>query len=145
VGNVVTHRSASFDQGEIIDAIEALYVPGGFDADCTYGNGAFWKNRQQPRWKFDIQPLFPDVIPLSSCDLPFISNALNSLMFDPPFLTYVRAGRDHKEGKVQMTARFGGYWTYQELTDHYFGTIACAARVLKKGGHLCRKVPRHHP
>lgn len=146
-GQPVVHRSAVHDQEEILDAIEAMHVPNGFDADVTYGNGAFWKNRKQPRWKFDIQPLFPDVIACDSRALPFSGPALNSIMFDPPFLTYVRAGRDHKAGKVQMTARFGGYWTYQELTDHYVGTIACAARVLRKGGVFvvkCQDIIHNH-
>jgi hypothetical protein len=68
-------------------------------------------------------------------------------MFDPPFLTYVKNGREHKDGKVQMTARFGGYWSYKELSDHYTQTIVEAARVLKCGGVFvvkCQDIIHNH-
>lgn len=35
----MTWKSTSQDQQEILSAIEALHVPDGFEADCTYGNG----------------------------------------------------------------------------------------------------------
>lgn len=140
-------RSIYYKQDEILDAIQALHAPEGFDADVTYGNGMFYKNRQPPRLKFDIQPLFPDVIEASSTELPLEAGSLQSVMFDPPFLTYVRAGRGHKDGKVQMTARFGGYWSYDELTAHYQGTITEVARILAKGGVLvvkCQDIIHNH-
>lgn len=140
-------RSVYYKQDEILDAIESLHAPGGFDADVTYGNGMFYKNRREPAHKFDIQPLFPDVVEASSVTLPLADRSIQSIMFDPPFLTYVRAGRDHKDGKVQMTARFGGYWSYDELTAHYQGTITEAARILSKGGVLvvkCQDIIHNH-
>lgn len=140
-------RSIYYKQDEILDAIQALHAPDGFDADVTYGNGMFYKNRQPPRLKFDIQPLFPDVVEASSTELPLETGSLQSVMFDPPFLTYVRAGRDHKDGKVQMTARFGGYWSYGELTAHYQGTLTEVARILAKGGVLvvkCQDIIHNH-
>lgn len=140
-------KSIYFSQSEILDAIERLHVRDGWDADVTYGNGAFYKGRAEPRLKFDIQPLSDGVVQASSVTVPVESASLCSVMFDPPFLTYVRAGRDHKEGKVQMTARFGGYWTYQELTDHYGGTIKETARILAKSGVLvvkCQDIIHNH-
>lgn len=144
-GNAV--RSVYYAQSEILDAIEQLHCPDGFEADVTYGNGMFYKGRKHPALKFDIQPLFDDVQQACSTSLPVADSSVQSIMFDPPFLTYVKAGRAHKDGKVQMTARFGGYWTYGELTDHYGGTIKEAARVIRKGGVLavkCQDIIHNH-
>jgi hypothetical protein len=144
---VVTHKSVYFSQHEVLDAIEALHIPTGFEADVTYGNGMFYKGRREPALKFDIQPQLAGVTQADSCALPLAESSLGSVMFDPPFLTYVKGGRDHKAGAVQMTARFGGYWTYGELTAHYTGTIAESARVLRKGGMLvvkCQDIIHNH-
>lgn len=142
-----TVKSVYFSQPEVLDSIERLHCPDGFEADVTYGNGAFYKGRSEPRLKFDIQPLSDGVEACCSTALPLTDGAIGSMMFDPPFLTYVRAGRDHKEGKVQMTARFGGYWTYDELLSHYSGTIAEAARVIRYKGILvvkCQDIIHNH-
>lgn len=140
-------RSIYFTQKEILDAIERLHCPGGFEADVTYGNGMFYKDRAPPRLKFDIQPLFDDVVGACSSSLPIDAASIGSLMFDPPFLTYVKAGREHKDGKVQMTARFGGYWSYDDLASHYRGTIIEAGRVLRTGGVFvvkCQDIIHNH-
>jgi len=140
-------RSLYFTQPEILDAIQALHCPDGFDCDVTYGNGSFYKGRAEPRLKFDIQPLSDGVIAADSGNLPLAKGDAKSIMFDPPFLTYVKAGRDHKEGKVQMTARFGGYWSYNDLQTHYCATIKEAARVLETGGIFvvkCQDIIHNH-
>lgn len=142
-----TIRSVYFTQAEVLDAIERLHCPDGFEADVTYGNGMFYKGRAQPRLKFDIEPQVEGVTQACSTSLPIEAGAVGSVMFDPPFLTYVRAGRAHKGGAVQMTARFGGYWTYGELTDHYSGTISECARVIRRGGTLvvkCQDIIHNH-
>ena len=36
-------RSVYETQDEILNAIQQLHCPGGFDADLTFGHGAFWK------------------------------------------------------------------------------------------------------
>jgi len=145
--DAVALRSVYFTQSEILDAIESLHCPGGFDADVTYGNGSFYKGRSEPRLKFDIQPLSDGVVRADSGNLPLDKGDAKSIMFDPPFLTYVRAGRDHKAGKVQMTARFGGYWNYSDLQEHYCATISEAARVLDVGGIFvvkCQDIIHNH-
>lgn len=140
-------RSVYFNQTEILDAIEQLHVSAGFDVDCTYGNGVFYKGRREPHYKFDIEPLIESVEKACSTALPLESDSVQSVMFDPPFLTYVRNGREHKGGKVQMTSRFGGYWSYSELESHYRGTITEASRILRKGGVLvvkCQDIIHNH-
>ena len=49
-----TVRSLYDNQVEILNAIERLHCPEGFECDMTYGNGSFWKNRKQPRLCFDL-------------------------------------------------------------------------------------------
>jgi hypothetical protein len=140
-------RSVYDSQECILDAIQILHCPEGFECDLTYGNGCFWKHRERPRHCFDIQPLCDGVIQASSTNVPLKSECLSNCVFDPPFLTYVKGGRSHKDGAVAMTARFGGYYTYGELETHYRDTINEAYRILKSGGMLvfkCQDIIHNH-
>lgn len=140
-------RSVSESQDEILRSIITLHCPDGFQCDVTYGNGAFWKNIQRPELCFDIEPQSPVAVQADSRNLPLPPSSLSSVVFDPPFLTYVRNGREHKDGKVAMTARFGGYYTYKELEDHYRDTVSELWRVLKPGGILvfkCQDIIHNH-
>lgn len=141
---VPTIKSYGFDQEEIIRDIMHLRGIERFDADVTYGNGAFYRNLPQPIHKFDIQPLAPDVEEADSGDIPLATGSVQSIMFDPPFLTYVSGGRDH--GSI-MSKRFGGYWAYSELEEHYRRTIAEAARLISHRGTLvvkCQDIIHNH-
>ena len=60
-----------------------------FDADITYGNGVFWKDLPKPFFCFDIDESLDGVVHASSTNLPVLDNSFKSVMFDPPFLTYV--------------------------------------------------------
>lgn len=140
-------KSIYYDQKEILGAIQSLHCPEGFDVDVTYGNGVFYSEGKRPSHCFDIQPLHEGVVQACSTRLPLADRSVRSVVFDPPFLTYVRNGRDHKDGAVRMTARFGGYWTYGELTDHYRGTLKEAARILQPGGVMvvkCQDIIHNH-
>ena len=139
-------KSMGFDQSEILEAIRALHAPNGFDCDLTYGNGAFWKGSEPPRFKYDIDPQIEGVGRVCSTAIPHDDGALTSVVFDPPFLTYVRAGRSGN-GSMVMSKRFGGYWTYEELTEHYTQTLAECARVIAPGGTLtfkCQDIVHNH-
>ena len=140
-------RSVYWSNTEIIDAIERLHLPEGYQCDLTYGNGSFWSGRAEPDLRFDIPPLQSGVVQADSRSVPIPSSSLDNCVFDPPFLTYVKNGRGHKDGKVAMTARFGGYWKYDELEDHYRGTLSEAHRFLKKGGKMifkCQDIIHNH-
>lgn len=140
-------RSVSESQAEILSAIRQLHCPDGFDVDATYGNGAFWNGTDEPKYKFDITPLKDGVVEADSRLLPLEPNSIGSLVFDPPFLTYVRNGREHKGGAMAMSKRFGGYYRYDELEDHYQESISEAYRVLRKGGKLvvkCQDIIHNH-
>lgn len=139
-------KSIYESQDEILDAIQALHCPEGFECDLTFGNGGFWKNRPEPRFVFDKQPLAPHVVEASSTDIPLSADSLNSVVFDPPFITYVRNGRKGN-GSMVMAKRFSGYWAYPELEEHYRGTLCEVARVLKKKGIMvfkCQDIIHNH-
>ena len=117
-----------------------------FDLDCTYGNGSFYKEIPQPIHKADISPQVDGVTESCSTALPFGDESLRSIVFDPPFLTYVRAAREGN-GNMVMAKRFGGYWRYEELEEHYKGTIKEAGRILKRKGLLifkCQDIIHNH-
>ena len=142
-----TIRSLYFDQNEILSGIMKLYCPDGFECDATFGNGSFWKDLPRPKYCYDIQPMSEEVIQADSRMLPHKPSSLGSLVFDPPFLTYVKKGRDHAEGKVVMAKRFGGYYRYGELEDHYRHSLSEAYRVLRHKGFMifkCQDIIHNH-
>lgn len=140
-------RSFSYSQDEILNSIKKLYCPEGFECDITYGNGVFWKTIEKPKLRFDISPQTDDTTEGDSRCLPLESDSLNNIIFDPPFLTYIKNGRNHKDGKMIMAARFGGYWRYSELENHYYETFLEAKRILKKKGYFivkCQDIIHNH-
>lgn len=140
-------QSLSYSQEEILSSILALRGLDRFDADVTYGNGVFYRGSiPEPAVKFDIDPQCEGVVAASSSALPVADASLGSVVFDPPFLTYVRSGRDGN-GSMIMAGRFAGYWRYDELVEHYRDTLGEAARVLSDGGTLvfkCQDIVHNH-
>ena len=144
-------RSVYYDQIEILKSIMELCGIERFCADVTYGNGKFYDNDEipEPKLKFDINPQeknYYEVVESSSDNLPISDNGIKSLVFDPPFLTYVRAAREGN-GNMVMAKRFGGYWRYDELEKHYRETLTEAHRVLDKKGIMvfkCQDIIHNH-
>ena len=137
-------QSVSYDQDYIIRSIMDLCGIRWFDADLTYGNGGFWKNLPEPVFKFDIDPQNDMTEQANSTYLPLVDGRVSSVMFDPPFLTYIKQGREHNS---VMGKRFSGYWRYEELEEHYRGTIKEAHRILAKKGVLvfkCQDIIHNH-
>jgi len=139
-------RSVYYDQIEILQSIMELCGIERFCADVTYGNGKFYGDISDPGHKFDIAPQVPGVIESCSTNLPLDDGQIKSLVFDPPFLTYVRAAREGN-GNMIMAKRFGGYWRYDELEKHYRETLIEAYRVLGKKGIMvfkCQDIIHNH-
>lgn len=147
-------KSVYSSQNQLLSAIVKLHVPGGFDCDMTYGRGGFWDLVKRPQHCFDIAPTAPHVVQADSRQLPLPSGSVFSVIFDPPFLCYVRGGRSlSSRGPALrtpdsiMSQRFGGYWAYEELTEHYKATLREAARVLKPKGVFtfkCQDIIHNH-
>jgi hypothetical protein len=140
-------KSVSDSQDEILRSILDICGLERFDADITYGNGKFYSGDiPEPDFKFDIDPQVEGVEEASSVDIPAVDEAFSSIVFDPPFLTYVRQGRTGN-GSMIMAKRFGGYWRYEELEDHYRKTLIEAHRVLERKGILvfkCQDIVHNH-
>jgi hypothetical protein len=143
----VEPRSVSFDQTEILDWIRQLHCPSGFEVDATFGNGGFYRGEYEwPKYRFDADPALSDCAYAMSDRLPLENNSVGSVVFDPPFLTYVRSGRQGN-GKMVMARRFGGYWRYDELEAHYKGSLREFNRVLRRKGVLvfkCQDIVHNH-
>lgn len=140
----MTIKSVSDDQEYILRSIMSLNNIDKFDIDLTYGNGGFYKNIPEPHIKIDIDPQSSDVIEASSISVPLPGKLFKSVMFDPPFLTYIKQGREHNS---IMAKRFAGYWRYDELEEHYRETLRESARLLVKDGIMvikCQDIIHNH-
>lgn len=127
-------KSVSYDQHEILKSIIDLHVGSGvIDCDLTYGNGAFYKQIDEPLYCYDIDPQHDHVIKADSADVPLESGCLYSVVFDPPFLCDLKKGRQYTGSSI-MSKRFSGYDKFKDLEKHYIGTIKEAARLLAKKG-----------
>jgi len=137
-------KTVAENQLEILENIKKLYIEGNYDCDLTYGNGSFWKNSESPKHIFDKQPLSKDVVEACSTNIPLPDNSIKSVVFDPPFLCYIKQGREHNS---IMAKRFGGYWHYSELEKHYKYTLMDCHRVLDKKGLVifkCQDIIHNH-
>jgi hypothetical protein len=135
-------KSFSTSQKTILAWIQQLHCPRGFECDLTYGNGGFWKTTTRPFHCFDLEPTQKFVRAADSRSIPLEEDTLNSVVFDPPFITYVRSG-----SRSIMAKRFSGYWSYEELTEHYKETLRDVCRVLKEKGVLifkCQDIVHNH-
>lgn len=142
-------KSFSDDQNVILKSIIKLHVPKGrIDVDMTYGNGSFYREDiSEPMMRFDIDPTLEGCITRDSTRLSVIPDStITSAIFDPPFLTYVRKGRNGN-GNMVMSNRFSGYWRYDELQNHYRSSLKEAARILKNKGVMifkCQDIIHNH-
>lgn len=140
-------KSVYTDQQEILTAIMTLCGIQKFDVDLTYGNGGFWKNRELPVNRFDLDDSLSGLTAIcSSANTPLVDSSVKSVMFDPPFLTYVRANRTGN-GEMVMAKRFAGYWRYDELEKHYRTTAIEVARIISKKGVFvvkCQDIIHNH-
>ena len=140
-----TIRSVYTNQEDILNGILDLYIDDDrFFSDVTYGNGVFYKNIPEPDYKFDLEPQCEDVIELNCHSLPWKDSSAPNIVYDPPFLTYIKKGREH--GSI-MADRFSGYWRYDELEEDYKLSLTEFHRVLKHKGILvfkCQDIIHNH-
>lgn len=132
-------KSISFSNDEIIKDIMILNDIKYFDLDCTYSIGVFWKNLPQPKYKTDLYPQKNDVIKANSNNLPFENNSMENIMFDPPFVISGETYKENDNGSSIIAKRFEGYKNFDELKNHYLGTLKETYRILKDDGILVFK------
>tara|TARA_B100002003_G_scaffold13338_2_gene11304 strand:- start:670 stop:1347 length:678 start_codon:yes stop_codon:yes gene_type:complete len=147
VGLEYTPRSVSDSQREILKAIQFLHCPDGFEVDASFGNGSFYASPEEwPTYRFDADDTLSNCVPACSTRLPLPEGSVASVVFDPPFLTYVRAARTGN-GRMVMAKRFSGYWRYDELEQHYRDSLREFARILRRKGVVvfkCQDIIHNH-
>ena len=129
-------KSTSYDQESILNSIIELYIPeGAFQVDPCYNRGVFYKSGRvlEPKYKFDINPIVYGVKKCDCRSLPFSDGKIDSIIFDPPFITY--------PGK-KMTKKlsiFGSFKTGKDLHEMYKHSFKEFFRILKLNGILAVK------
>ncbi|MBP7278746.1 MAG: hypothetical protein KBA11_04995 [Sedimentibacter sp.] len=134
-------KSISYNQIEIINWILQLHAPEHkIDCDPTYSKGLFYKNTgiEEPTFKFDLEPLFDDVVKCDCRSLPVECESFGCIMFDPPFLATKGKSLNEDGGNV-INKRFTVYPTEKELHSMYAQSIKEFYRILKPGGILIFK------
>lgn len=143
----MNYKSLYFDQMELLDALSYLHTDGKFDLDATFGNGSFYRNEDEwPTYRFDIDESLENCEYANSSSIPLPDECVSSIIFDPPFLTYIKNGRTGN-GKMIMARRFGGYWRYDELADHYKSSLTEFNRLLRRKGVVvvkCQDIIHNH-
>lgn len=135
-------KSISYDQGEIINWILQLHVPQGYiDCDPTYSKGNFYKKYgvSEPKYKFDIEPEFDDVVQADARHLPLEDGSINCVMFDPPFLSTSGPSLKGDDDNNKINKRFGVYPTEQKLHQFYVDAMREFYRILNDKGILIFK------
>jgi len=126
-------KSISYDQDEILSSISRLYLSGAtFDLDVTYGKGAFYRDLPAARYKFDLIPGGPEIIPGDARHIPLRDACVSSAMFDPPFL-----GRKGNAGL--MIGKYGYAGSMQDVWDLYRQGIKELSRVTVSGAVIVVK------
>jgi len=128
-------KSYSFCQDSILQSIIHLYIPSGkIECDPCYRTGGFYKSGKisAPEKISDINPIHG--VPVHDCrKLPYENNSTNSLIFDPPFITY--------PGKkcLNKLREYGSFRTKSERNEMYNSSFIEFNRIFKKNGILIVK------
>lgn len=138
-------KSVNDNQYQIIYDILKLHNNSeSIELDATYSKGVFYKNSkglvEEPKYKFDLYPQTEDTIQASSDNIPLESNSIKSIMFDPPFVISGKTWSEAKDGSCKISKRFGAYYNWDELRNHYSNSISEFYRLLNKNGLLIFKL-----
>jgi len=108
-----------------------------FEVDITYSTGGFYEKSKkfyvpQPSLaKYDIEPLFSDVIKIEPLKpLPIESNSISSLIMDLPFIIAPHVTKDNNS---IIRKRFNSFENIDSMLETYYHYIKEMERVLKYG------------
>jgi len=130
-------KSVGDNQQELINDIIKLYVDDGFfDADFTYSKGKFYSKGivHQPRLKFDVNPQYEDVQPLTEAE-KLNNSSLKSVIVDLPFL--VMKKQWHSQSLV--ADRFTAFESEEDLNEANKQIMNLAYSKLANNGILVMK------
>lgn len=129
-------KSIGYDQDQMISDIIKLHCKSSIEVDLTYSIGGFYRGIiPPPAYKFDIEPQAEGVIKASSDDVPLDDECVNTVMYDPPFMS-----SGYKEdSEYKMVQRFGTAKNMGRLWRMYYATMKEANRILKPMGILIFK------
>lgn len=120
-----------------------MHVPSGkIDCDPTYSKGNFYRNTgiEPPVYKLDIAPQTKDTVACDCRHLPFEDGTLDSILFDPPFLSSKGPSlQEKKKGANLILNRFSYFPTPNELYEFYDQALTEFHRVLTSKGVLLFK------
>lgn len=130
-------KSVQYNDQDVIMSIRQLYLNGdNFEIDPCFSKGSFYKNIEEPKYKFDKVPVRNDVKQNDLLNgLPFEDKSVKSIIFDPPFMF----GKHGKTDSNKMTKRFTMFDTWIDLEQMYKNSLIEFYRVLKKGGIVAFK------
>lgn len=126
------------NQQSILNNILTLYVPSlHFDADLTYSKGSFYRNNNvaQPTYKLDKFPQTDDTIELDKIDDVISDEALDSVIFDLPYMVSMSWG-DMKSKVMELYSSFD---SVDELVNTNKAMLELATRKIRKGGIIVVK------
>ncbi len=130
--------SVNTNQQSILNNILTLYVPSmHFDADLTYSKGSFFRKGlvPQPTYKLDKFPQTDDTIELDRIDDVIGDEALDSVIFDLPYMVSM----SWKTVESKIMKLYTSFDSVDELISTNKAMLELATRKLKKGGILVVK------
>jgi hypothetical protein len=137
-------KSISYSQDAILQSIIYLFIPAGrIHLDPCYNKGGFYRSGKitapAPEFRYDINPIPGTQSQKGDCrNLPITDNSIESIIFDPPFLTTNPTGKE-KENSNIMHSRFSSFKNMTEFQFFMIDSVAEFQRVLIPGGILIVK------
>jgi hypothetical protein len=125
-------KSVGHSDTEILQNIQQLYAPNGFDLDPTYSKGIFYKDISEPRLKYDLKPQIEGVEQADCRCLPLESGLIENIVFDPPFMF----GTHGQTKNNRMNQRFTMFDSFSDLCSMYQDSLKEFYRILTKKGYL---------